>query len=105
MPERRPWVTETQWADFTNTVYEILPNPRRLPDVGSTNMELGNYEQSKESREALFSYRIEAHQANWGTDHHINPSVQEKDEQLEKEVYLNVKRRIFKSIRWKNRGY
>jgi len=55
------------------------------------NMVLGNYEKSKESREALINYRIESCLANWGIKQHIVPAKQERFEQDIKE-YQRLKK-------------
>jgi len=55
--------------------------------VYMTNMALGNYELSKESREDFMEGAIKTNQKNWGTDHHIIPERQAEFEKLCEEYY------------------
>jgi len=61
-----------------------------------TNMVLGDYELCKKSREALFKNRVNAYQINWGTNYHIVPSTQERDERDIKE-YQRIKEAMDKN--------
>ena len=97
MPKALKVTQERLFPLFDSTIdyktYLEYKNNQRFPGpifsnlVYMTNLALGNYELSKKSREALFKYRIEVYQENWGTDYHIAPSTQERDEQDYKEYY------------------
>ena len=80
-------------STFDYKTYLIQRNNQRFPgstfasSVYFTNLALGNYELSMKSREGLFKRRIEMNQKRWGIDHHIEPSIQESDEQDIKDYY------------------
>ena len=74
------------YLEIMNSLYS-RPMPIFSSLVYMINLTLGNYEKSKESREAFINFNIEANQKSWGTDHHINPETQEIFEQKCKEYY------------------